>query len=96
MTNKEKFLLLVSDEPTNTAKNIKWLIENREQLRKCRKVTLAVLHFMSDFKLSIQEVASMSNFDFIRLEKMLHGKEIFNDRELLRLTMLIDITPAAY
>ena len=40
LTNKEKFLLLVSDEKCDTLEKIKYRIEHREEIRKQQKIDL--------------------------------------------------------
>lgn len=40
MTNKEKFLKLVTEDSCRTAENIKWRIQNRKLLRKLNRIKL--------------------------------------------------------
>lgn len=37
MTNKEKFLSLVTDDENDTLKNIRYRVENREKIRKQKR-----------------------------------------------------------
>lgn len=40
MTNKEKFLALVTDDENDTLKNIRYRVENREEIRKQKRKEL--------------------------------------------------------
>lgn len=50
LTNKEKFLLLVSREKNDTMEQILWRIENRETIREQQKIELEKLEELNKNK----------------------------------------------
>lgn len=73
LTNKEKFLKLVSPEPSRTMENVRWRIANRPMLRRNEEIALKVLEQLDVLGITSKELGEkIGNPD--EVSKLLHGK----------------------
>ncbi|SDH44506.1 helix-turn-helix transcriptional regulator [Myroides phaeus] len=91
MTNKEKFLTLVSPDEGNTAA---WITErqaNRELHRTSQKIALLILKRLSDLNWKQKDLAERMNVSPQQVSKWVKGKENFRIETLLHLGEVLGI-----
>jgi ribosome-binding protein aMBF1 (putative translation factor) len=91
MTNKEKFLTLVSDVQTDTISRNKERIKNREMLRKSQQVALKVLMKLDALSWSQKDLAARMNVSPQQINKIVSGKENMTIQTLIKLQSILDI-----
>lgn len=91
MTNKEKFLKLVSDEPSQTAQKLKERIEKRNQLRESRDIAYKVIDRLKELKWSQKRLAEEMGVSPQYVNKMMRGKENLTLSTQVKLQELLDI-----
>lgn len=69
MTNKEKFLQLVSDEDNNTLKEIKQRIKNRAMLRESQQIAIKVLMKLDELGWTQKDLAQKWEYLHNKLPK---------------------------
>lgn len=77
MSNKEKFLNLVSKEKSNTLDEIQWRKENRDWLRKSQGIAFKILKALRDQKITQKELAIKLDVSPQQVNKWVKGKENF-------------------
>ena len=91
MTNKEKFLQLVSVEDTKTLAEIKKRIKNRAMLRESQKIALKVLLKLDELNWSQKDLAKEMNVSPQQINKIVSGKENLTLETLSKLQNILDI-----
>lgn len=81
MFNKEKFLKLVSPEPSTAMQDVKWRIANRKELRIAATLTLQVLDKMDNEAISKSQLSERIKISMYRLNKVMRGKDIMTESE---------------
>ncbi len=75
MTNKEKFLQLVSGEDTKTIAEVKQRIKNREMLLESQHIALKVLMKLDDLGWAQKDLAKAMGVSPQQITKIVSGKE---------------------
>ena len=75
MTNKEKFLELVSEEDSRTMECIKERIQKRAMLRESQEIALKVLMKLDDLGWSQKDLAKAMDVTPQQISKIVSGKE---------------------
>lgn len=91
MTNKEKFLSLVSTEKTKTLDNAKNRIANREMLRFSQKIAFAILNRLDDLKWTQTKLAIEIGLPKQQINKWLKGKENFTIETILKISEVLKL-----
>lgn len=92
MTNKEKFLELVSKEKSNTAEKIEWRVQNRLWLRKSQKIALKILSLLDEKNMSQKDLANLLDVSPQQISKWVKGKENFQLETISRIETALDTT----
>jgi len=77
MTNKEKFLTLVSEQNTSTILNIHARMENRSWLKHSQKIALKVLATLKEQGLSQKDLAERMQVSPQIINRWVKGQENF-------------------
>lgn len=77
MSNKEKFLKLVSSEDASTLESIKRRKENRAWLKKSQAIALKILQTLKAKKLRQKQLAEMLGVSPQQVNKWVRGNENF-------------------
>jgi len=77
LTNKEKFLTLVSDKNTSTIPKIQTRIQNRSWLRHSQKIALKVLATLKEQGLSQKDLAERMQVSPQIINRWVKGQENF-------------------
>lgn len=85
MTNKEKFLLLVSKEETNFLQQIKWRKENQVWLRKSRIIALKILGTLREKKMSQNDLAELLDVSPEEVNIWVKGKDRFDSDTIVKI-----------
>lgn len=91
MTNKEKFLALVSEKDTSTLEKSKERIRNREMLRESRAIALKVLSKLDDLGWSKKRLADEMGVKPQQITKIVSGKENLTLKTQIALQRVLDI-----
>lgn len=91
MTNKEKFLALVSPDEENTAAWIADRLANRELHRASQKIALLILKRLADLNWKQKDLAERMNVSPQQVSKWVKGKENFRIETLLHLGEVLGI-----
>jgi len=93
LTNKQKFLKLVSsDESTKFLDFLKFRIDNRKELKRSQLIALKILYRLDDLNITKQELALFCNVDVEEITKLVQGKSINLDNELLdKIEMILNV-----
>lgn len=91
MTNKDKFLQLVSVEDTKTLAEIKKRIKNRAMLRESQKIALKVLLKLDELNWSQKDLAEKMNVSPQQINKIVSGKENLTLETIIKLQNILDI-----
>ncbi len=91
MTNKEKFMLLVSDRPSGTVERNKERIKNRAMLRESRKIAYKVLVRLDVLGWSQKRLADEMGVSAQYISKVVQGKENLTLDTLIKLQNILDI-----
>lgn len=91
MTNKEKFLKLVTNETGNTAQKIKERREKRSQMRESASIAFKVLDKLKELKWSQKKLAEEMGVSPQYINKVLRGKENMTLSTQVKLQDLLDI-----
>ncbi|HNX21220.1 MAG TPA: helix-turn-helix transcriptional regulator [Bacteroidales bacterium] len=91
MTNKEKFLQLVSDEDNNTLKEIKQRIKNRAMLRESQQIAIKVLMKLDELGWSQKDLAQKMGVSPQQITKIVSGKENLTIETQIKLQNILDI-----
>lgn len=91
MTNKEKFLQLVSEEDTKTLAEVKKRIKNRAMLRESQQIALKVLLKLDDLSWSQKDLANAMDVSPQQITKIVSGKENLTIETQIKLQNILDI-----
>lgn len=91
MTNKEKFLSLVSTTNDETQKGIQFREENKIWLRESKSIAFKVLKALRAQSLSQKDLAGQMNVSPQYINKLVKGKENFTLETLVKLQEILDI-----
>lgn len=91
MTNKEKFMLLVSDRPSGTVERNKERIKNREMLRASQDIALKILNKLDVLNWSKADLAREMNVSPQYISKIVQGKENLTLDTLIKLQNILAI-----
>lgn len=91
MTNKEKFLTLVSGEDTKTLKEVNDRIKNRAMLRESQKIALKVLTKLDELGWTQKELADKMEVRPQQITKIISGKENLTIDTQVKLQNVLDI-----
>lgn len=91
MTNKEKFMLLVSDEKTETLERISERVKNRAMLRESQKIALKVLFRLDELEWTQKTLASKLGVSPQQVNKLVSGKENLTLETIVKLQEVLEI-----
>lgn len=91
MTNKEKFLALVSKEETKTVQNAKARIASKKHMRLSQKIALAILFRLDELKWKQVHLAQKMGVSAQQVNKWVKGKENFTIETLVSLSEVLGI-----
>ena len=91
MTNKEKFLQLVSGEDTKTLAEVRKRIKNRAMLRESQQIALKVLMKLDDLGWSQKDLAKEMGVSPQQITKIVSGKENLTIETQIKLQNTLDI-----
>lgn len=91
MTNKEKFLKLVSEEDTKTLSELNQRAKNRAMLRESQKIALKVLRKLTELGWSQKELAKKMEVSPQQINKIVSGKENLTIETQIKLQTILDI-----
>lgn len=91
MTNKEKFLGLVSKEDTGTLERNQQRIRNRAMLRESQQIALKVLMKLDDLGWSQKDLAKVMDVTPQQITKIVSGKENLTIETQIKLQNILDI-----
>jgi transcriptional regulator with XRE-family HTH domain len=91
MTNKEKFLALVSDEKTDAVKRNTERIKNRAMLRESQQIAIKVLMKLDDKGWSQKDLAREMGVSPQQISKIVSGKENLTIETQIKLQNILNI-----
>ena len=91
MTNKEKFLSLVSGEPAETANRNQERIRNRAMLKESQNIAIKVLLKLDELHWNQRKLAKEMGVTPQQVNKIVSGKENFTLDTQVKLQQILDI-----
>lgn len=91
MSNKEKFLNLVSEEKSNTIQKLKERKKNRAMLRESQSIAFKVLMRLETLKWTQKKLAEKLEVTPQQVSKIISGKENLTLETLVKLQAVLDI-----
>lgn len=91
MTNKEKFLKLVSNEETDTFENISNRIANRAMLRESQRIAMKALIRLEELGLKQKQLAEKMGVSPQQINKIVKGGENLTLETIVKLQDLLEI-----
>lgn len=91
MTNKEKFMQLVSWEKTDTLERNRERIKHRAMLRESQEIALKVLERLEEFGWTQKDLAEKMGVTPQYVNKIVRGKENFTLEMQIKLQTILDI-----
>lgn len=91
MTNKEKFLQLVSGEDTKTIAEVKQRIKNRAMLLESQHIALKVLMKLDDLGWAQKDLAKAMDVSPQQITKIVSGKENMTIETQIKLQNILNI-----
>jgi transcriptional regulator with XRE-family HTH domain len=91
MTNKEKFLALVSEQDSGTMERNRERIRNRAMLRESQQIALKVLIKLDDLGWSQKDLANAMDVSPQQITKIVSGKENLTIETQIKLQSILDI-----
>lgn len=91
MTNKEKFLQLVSEEDTNTIAEVKQRIKNRAMLRESQQIAIKMLMKLDEPGWSQIRLAKEMGVTPQQVNKIVRGKENLTLDTQVKIQNILDI-----
>jgi antitoxin component HigA of HigAB toxin-antitoxin module len=95
MTNKEKFLNLVSGEDNKTISEVKQRIKNREMLRESQQIAIKVLMKLDELDWTQKDLANAMGVSPQQITKIVSGKENLTIETQVKLQNILDISVLA-
>jgi transcriptional regulator with XRE-family HTH domain len=91
MTNKEKFLALVSEQDTGTLERNRERIRNRAMLRESQQIALKVLMKLDELGWTQKDLAKAMEVSPQQITKIISGKENLTIETQIKLQNILDI-----
>jgi plasmid maintenance system antidote protein VapI len=91
MTNKDKFIQLVSGEDNRTLADVNKRIKNRAMLRESQQIALKVLMKLDEFGWSQKDLAKAMEVTPQQITKIVSGKENLTIETQIKLQHILDI-----
>lgn len=91
MSNKDKFLNLVSKETSNTLQNLKERKKNRAMLRESQSIAFKVLMRLETLKWTQKKLAEKLEVTPQQVSKIISGKENLTLETLVKLQNVLEI-----
>lgn len=91
MTNKEKFLALVSEEDSGTLERNRERIKNRAMLRESQQIALKVLLKLDDWGWTQKDLAKAMEVSPQQISKIVSGKENLTIETQIKLQNILEI-----
>lgn len=91
MTNKEKFLALVSHEKTDTLARNRQRIKNRAMLRESQQIAIKVLMKLDEIGWSQKDLAKAMEVSPQQISKIVSGKENLTIETQIKLQNILNI-----
>lgn len=91
MTNKEKFLAIVTGKDTKTVEQAKYRINNRAMLRESQKIAIKVLSKLEELGWSQKVLAEKMEVSPQQISKVVSGKENLTIDTQVKLQNVLDI-----
>lgn len=91
MTNKEKFLALVSEQDSGTLERNRDRIRNRAMLRESQQIALKVLMKLDELGWSQKDLAKSMSVTPQQITKIVSGKENLTIETQIKLQNILDI-----
>lgn len=91
MTNKEKFLRLVSEEETDTLAKSRERVRNRAMLRESQQIALKVMERLEELGWTQKELAGRLEVSPQQVTKIISGKENMTLETLVKLQDVLEI-----
>ena len=91
MTNKEKFLALVSEQDSGTLERNRDRIRNRSMLRESQQIALKVLMKLDELGWSQKDLAKIMAVTPQQITKIVSGKENLTIETQIKLQNILDI-----
>lgn len=91
MTNKKKFLALVSEEKTTTVHKNKERIGKRAMLRESQRISLKILRKLDELGWSQKDLAAAMNVSPQHITKLVSGKENLTIETQIKIQEILDI-----
>ena len=91
MTNKEKFLALVSENDPITLEQVKWRIKNRDMLKESQKIALKILSRLDELDWTQKDLAREMSVSPQQVNKIVSGKENLGLETQIKLQTILDI-----
>jgi len=91
MTNKEKFLQLVSEKDTKTIAEVKQRIKNRAMLRESQQIAIKVLMKLDELSLTQKDLAREMKVTPQQITKIVSGKENLTIETQIKLQNILNI-----
>ena len=92
MTNKEKFLTLVSTENKETKDAIRFRDKNNAWLRESKRIAIKVIKALKEQSMSQKDLAEQMGVSPQYVNKLVKGKENFTLETLVKLQKSLDIS----
>ena len=91
MTNKEKFLKLVSEDDTKTLLENQQRIKNRAMLRESQQIALKVLMKLDKLGWTQKDLAAKMEVSPQQITKIVSGKENLTIETQIKLQTILDV-----
>lgn len=91
MTNKEKFLHLISAEDSKTIAEVKQRIRNRAMLRESQHIAIKVLMKLDELGWAQKDLAKAMDVSPQQITKIVSGKENMTIETQIKLQNILDI-----
>lgn len=91
MTNKERFLQLVSHHDPKTMEMVKYRVENRYWIRESRQIAMAVIFQLEALGWSQKQLSNEMKVSPQYISKLLSGQENLTLETLMKLQTILNI-----
>ena len=91
MTNREKFMALVTEIDVKAEEKNKWLIANRQWLHVSQDIAFDILERLDEWGWSQKDLAEKMGVSPQYVNKIVKGSENFTLESLVKLQALLDI-----
>jgi transcriptional regulator with XRE-family HTH domain len=91
MTNKEKFLALVTEHDNSTLEQIEWRIKNRAMLNESKKIALKILMKLEELGWKQADLARKMEVSPQQISKIVSGKENLSIETQIKLQTILNV-----